>query len=126
MILDHQGVESTAIDADVRLHEALGLELLRWGVHVRTGLRVALLHDGHGGKLELMEVAARTGDLDHLAYRVPELPAAHAVALAAGNTEVTPPFRLEAARADSSFVRSPGGGLVQLIAYDPGSPDLPG
>lgn len=65
--------------------------MLRWGIHVVTGRRVAMLADPAGSKLELMEVDELRDDLDHVAYRVRDLDAAHATLLAAGCTELRRP-----------------------------------
>jgi catechol 2,3-dioxygenase-like lactoylglutathione lyase family enzyme len=126
--LDHVALEETDIEAAVALHvDVLGFALLRWGRHVATGRRIAMLADPHGGKVELIEVEVVTGELAHIAYRTggpADLDAAHAALLHAGCTELNPPFRLEPAKARTSFVRDAAGRRVQLIAYDPDSPDL--
>lgn len=86
-----------------------------------------MLADPDGGKVELIEVEAVTGELAHVAYGADgpaDLDAAHAALLHAGCTELDPPFRLEPAKARTSFVRDAAGRRVQLIAYDPDSPDL--
>ena len=33
------------------------------------------------------------------------------------------PFRLEAARADSALLKDPAGWMIQIVHYDPDSPD---
>jgi hypothetical protein len=83
-----------------------------------------MMADPAGTKLELMEVDERRGELDHVAYRVPDVDAAHAAMLAAGCTELRAPFELTAAKARSSLVGEPWGARLQLIAYAPDSPDL--
>jgi catechol 2,3-dioxygenase-like lactoylglutathione lyase family enzyme len=126
--LDHVALEETDIESAVALHvDVLGFELLRWGRHVATGRRIAMLADPAGGKVELIEVEVVTGELAHVAYRTGEpadLDAAHVALLHAGCTELNPPFRLGPAKARTSFVRDAAGRRVQLIAYDPDSPDL--
>lgn len=124
-VLDHVGTEESDIDGRVDfLVDVLGFRVLRWGQHVVTGRRIAMLADPGGTKLELMEVEERGGELDHVAYRVGDVDAAHAVLLAAGCTELQAPFEIEAARARSSLVREPAGHTLQLICYRPDSPDL--
>lgn len=124
---DHVGTEEVEIDARVRLLvDVLGHRVLRWGTHVVTGRRIVMLADRTGAKLELMEVERRTGELDHVAYRVPDVDTAHAALLAAGCTQVQAPFDLTAARARSSLVLEPTGSRLQLITYRPDSPDLAG
>jgi catechol 2,3-dioxygenase-like lactoylglutathione lyase family enzyme len=124
-VLDHVGTEEPDIDARVRfLVDVVGFRVLRWGSHVVTGRRIVMLADPAGTKLELMEVDDRRGELDHVAYRVPDVDAAHAALLAAGCTELRPPFDLAPAKARSSLVREASGHRLQLIAYAPDSPDL--
>lgn len=126
-VLDHVGTEEPDVDARVAfLVDVLGFRVLRRGTHVVTGRRILMLADPAGTKLELMEVAERTGALDHVGYRVADVDAAHAALLAAGCTEVRAPFEIAAARARSSLVREAAGHQLQLIAYAPGSPDMPG
>lgn len=126
-VLDHVGTEETDIDARVGfLVELLGFRVLRWGVHVVTGRRIAMLADPRGTKLELMEVVERTGELDHVAYRVADVDAAHALLVAAGCTEERAPFDIPPARARSSLLREAAGHRLQLISYREGSPDLAG
>jgi len=122
--LDHQGLESVDIDDEVRfLVGTMGMTLIRWGEHGLTGRRVAMLHDGVASKLELIEVAEATGDYAHTAFVADDLVATHAAALQGGCTQERPVFRIDAAGADSTFVRTKAGALVQLIHYDEGSPD---
>ncbi|CCH86954.1 putative Glyoxalase/bleomycin resistance protein/dioxygenase [Modestobacter italicus] len=124
-VLDHVGTEEPDIDARVAfLVGVVGHRVLRWGSHVVTGRRIVMLADPAGTKLELMEVDERRGELDHVAYRVADVDRAHSALLAAGCTELRPPFDLAAARARSSLLREPAGHRLQLIAYAPDSPDL--
>ena len=124
-VLDHVGSEETDLDARVRfLTEVLGHRVLRRGTHVVTGRRIVLLADPAGTKLELMEVDALRGELDHVAYRVPDVDAAHAELRAAGCTELRAPFDLAAAKARSSLLQEPTGARLQLVSYAPDSPDL--
>jgi 4-hydroxyphenylpyruvate dioxygenase-like putative hemolysin len=127
VVFDHAGLESLDIEADVALHTgALGMRLIRWGVHAMTGGRMAMLIDSRGVKVELIEVAEITGALAHTAFQVADLAEALAGAEAAGATTVDTPFRIDAARADSCSVAAPGGAPIQLIHYRSDSPDLPG
>ena len=124
-VLDHVGTEEIDIDGRVAfLVSCLGHRLLRWGTHLVTGRRIAMLVDPAGTKLELLEVDELRGDLDHVAYRVADVDAAHAALLAAGCTERRRPGDLPAERARSSMLQEPSGARLQLIAYSPGSPDL--
>lgn len=123
LFLDHQGFESADIDADVETLVVLGMTLMRWGCHAVTGKRIALLHDGVASKIELIEVDVISGALDHTAFVVDDLATAHSRAVDAGCIEDRPPFRLDAARAHTSFVRTTAGTLIQLVQYDESSMD---
>ena len=124
-VLDHVGTEEPDIDARVAfLVGTLGYRVLRWGTHVVTGRRIVMIADRAGTKLELMEVDERRGDLDHVAYRVPDVDAAFEAVLAAGCTALRAPFDLAPAKARSALVQEPTGARLQLIAYAPDSPDL--
>lgn len=121
--LDHQGFETLDIDTDVSRLKTLGMTLIRWGTHAVTGKRIALLHDGVASKIELIEVDIATGMLNHTAFAVDQLGIEHTQALASGYIEERAPFRLHAAQAHTSFIRTSAGTLVQLIQYDEYSPD---
>ncbi|RBY86817.1 VOC family protein [Blastococcus sp. TF02A-26] len=126
--LDHTGLETSRIEADVAGYAALGARLIRWGLHAPTGGRIAMLRAPGGTKIELIEVHDGDGTWAHTAFLVTDpddLAGTHDRLVAAGLVEVRPPFAIPAARAESSFLRTPGGSSIQLIAYHPGSPDLP-
>ena len=124
-VLDHVATEEPDIDGRVRfLVDVLGLRLLRWGRHTASGGRIAMLADPLGTKVELIEVAERRGEYDHVAWRVPDVDAAHAALLVAGCGELRAPSELAAAHARASILREVSGNRLQLIAYSPGSPDL--
>lgn len=121
---DHAGIESLDIEADVaRYTEAVGLRRIRWGRHRDTGRRIAMLHDGSGVKLEIIEVDVCDGTWAHIAFRSSDVAADHDRAVAAGFVSVQPCTRIGPALATTAFVRSPSGTLVQLIQYDEASPD---
>jgi hypothetical protein len=125
VLFDHAGVETASIEEDARLYvEALGLRRIRWGTHSRTGGRIAMLGDGQGVKLELIEVLEPTGDLAHLAFRTADVATARTDAIEAGCVGEGELRRIEAAKATTAMVRMPSGALVQLIRYEPDSPDL--
>jgi hypothetical protein len=124
-VLDHVAVETSDIEADVAvLTRTLGMAEVRWGVHVRTGGRIAMLADRHGTKVELIEAADPDGSLAHLAFEVPDVTAAARVAVAAGCLGELDLLRIPAAMASITQVRSTAGTALQLISYEPGSPDL--
>jgi hypothetical protein len=125
LLFDHAGLESTAIADDARLYvEAFGLRRIRWGTHKLTGGRIAMLGDGQGVKLELIEVREPTRELAHIAFRTADIDTARVDAITAGCRDEGEMGRIDAAEATSATVRLPSGGLVQLIRYDPSSPDL--
>ena len=123
--LDHVAIETTDIDADVAvLTGTLGMTEVRWGVHVVNGGRIAMLTDLHGTKVELIETSMPDGTLAHLAFEVPDVAAAAAVAIDAGCLGEIDLLRIPAAMASISQVRSIAGTALQLIHYEPGSPDI--
>lgn len=137
--IDHVALEITDYDQQLEVLTAhLGLRLVREGTRYSTGQRIAMLADDHGVKLELIEAAGRNdggdgGDggsnggssevFQHLAVRSDDVDADHSRLLAAGAAEKRPPHRLDAARADTSLLRF-GSLAVQVVHYDPDSPDL--
>lgn len=130
--IDHVALEIPRFDEHLALFtERLGLRIVREGRRYSTGQRIVMVTDDHGFKLELIE-ATPDGDEDadsvtevfqHLAVRADDVAATHADLLATGATEQRPPHRLDAARADTSLVRL-GDLAVQVVHYDPDSPDL--
>ena len=73
-------------------------------------------------KIELIESPDQQGFL-HLAVHVDDVRAEFDRLTAAGLTAVRAPFRLDAAKADSALVQDPAGWMIQLVHYDPDSPD---
>jgi catechol 2,3-dioxygenase-like lactoylglutathione lyase family enzyme len=122
--LDHVALGVADLDERLRfLAETLGFTLRRLGTNVRTGGRIAMLgHPDTSVKIELIESPDQHGFL-HLAVHVDDVPAEFERLTAAGLTPVRAPFRLEAAKADSALVRDPAGWMIQLVHYDPDSPD---
>ncbi len=128
--IDHVALEIPRFDEHLALlTEHLGLRIVREGRRYSTGQRIVMVTDDHGFKLELIE-ATPDGDtghatevFQHLAVRADDVAATHADLLATGATEQRPPHRLDAARADTSLVRL-GDLAVQVVHYDPDSPDL--
>ncbi|CAN5182035.1 hypothetical protein BH11ACT7_BH11ACT7_35950 [soil metagenome] len=117
--LDHVALQVRDFDDRVAALQRLGMTVRRFGVlSSDPSRRIAMLADSRGFKLELVE----SGDdgFAHLAFEV------ESVADAIDGTGLTvdrPPYRLEAARADSAMLSDPGGLTVQLVRYDPDSPD---
>lgn len=123
--VDH--VAFAVADLDERigfLRDVLGFTLRRLGTQVSTGHRIAFMgHPDSPVKVELIEDPERRGFL-HLALRVDDVHAEFARLTAAGLKPVRPPFRLGAAKADSALLEDPEGWTIQIIRYDPDSPDL--
>lgn len=123
--LDHVALGVAAFDAQLSvLTNALGMELRRMGTHYASGRRIAMLADGAGGKVELIETDGAKLSLVHLAFRVADVPEAFAYLQEQGFRPIRPPHELDAARAITALVEDPVGGQVQIIAYEPDSPDL--
>jgi catechol 2,3-dioxygenase-like lactoylglutathione lyase family enzyme len=122
--LDHVALGVSDLDERLRfLADTLGFTLRRLGTNVRTGGRIAMLgHPDTPVKIELIESPDEQGFL-HLAVQVDDVAAEFARLTAAGLTPVRPPFRLEAAKADSAVLRDPAGWTIQIVHYDPDSPD---
>jgi catechol 2,3-dioxygenase-like lactoylglutathione lyase family enzyme len=123
--LDHVALGVSNLDERLRfLADTLGFTLRRLGTNVRTGGRIAMVgHPDSSVKLELIESADEGGFL-HLAVHVDDVAAEFERLTAAGLTPVRAPFRLEAAKADSAVLRDPAGWTIQIVHYDPDSPDL--
>jgi hypothetical protein len=124
-VLDHIAVETADIDGDVAvLVGTLGLTTVRWGIHVRTGNRIAMLVDRTGMKLELIETPSPDGTLAHIAFEVADVEVAEATAVEAGCLGDIGLIHISAAAAFATQVRSTAGTAFQFIRYEAGSPDL--
>lgn len=122
--LDHVALGVGDLDERLRfLEDTLGFTLRRRGTNVRTGGRIAMVgHPDTPVKLELIESPEEQGFL-HLAIHVDDVRAEFERLTAAGLTPVRPPFRLEAAKADSALLKDEAGWMIQIVHYDPDSPD---
>ena len=123
--LDHVALAVADLDERIAFFtQHMGMTLRRMGKEISTGSRIAMLGDPASGfKLELIESADRSG-LQHIARRVDDVPAAFAAMVDAGMKPLREPRRIEPAKADSALVEDPSGLMVQLVRYDPDSPDL--
>jgi catechol 2,3-dioxygenase-like lactoylglutathione lyase family enzyme len=102
----------------------LGMVVRRRGTQFSTGSRLAMLgYPGVSFKLELIESTAERGLL-HVAHRVDNLQEAYNRLLATGLRSIRGPHRLEAAKAETALLDDPAGPQLQIIQYDPDSPDL--
>ena len=128
MKFDHVAIEANDFDERVQtLVNDVGMALIRHGIRYRTGQRIAMLGDETGVKIELIESDADEPRLAHVAFRADEADAvdeAEAGLVEAGWSAVNPVHDLAAAKARTTLVADRGGLHVQVIAYDPDSPDL--
>jgi len=123
--LDHVALGVGDFDGELAiLTGTLGMTLRRIGTHHGSGLRIAMLDGGPGAKIELIETEGTSRSFVHLAFRVADVSAAHAELQEQGFRSIRPPHPLDAARAETALLEHPGGGLIQIIAYQPDSPDL--
>jgi catechol 2,3-dioxygenase-like lactoylglutathione lyase family enzyme len=124
--LDHLAIGVADLDAQIELFtRAFGMRTLRLGTRFGSGERIALLHQpGSSFKLELIE-SGEPNVLLHLAQRTDDLADATARLLRSGLRQLRDAHRLEAARAETSLFEDRSGLKVQLIRYDPDSPDMP-
>ena len=126
MIIDHVALEVADLDERVARLEALGLRVLRVGARHRTGQRIVMMGDGTGAKLELIEAdgTSQRPVFAHLALRSDDPDRAHRHLVDQGWASRSEPHDLPAARARSALVGDGAGFDVQVIAYEPDSPDI--
>jgi catechol 2,3-dioxygenase-like lactoylglutathione lyase family enzyme len=123
--IDHFGMDVADIEARVAFFEGLGMEVRRWGTHFASGNRIVMLSDPRSGfKIELVEAPDKDPRLTHVAFRVEDVSAAHEDLLSQGLTSIRGPHHLDAARADTALLKDASGFNVQIVKYEPDSPDL--
>lgn len=123
----HVAIRVVDFDASETFYRALGFEPVRaWG---EAPKRAAMLDGGDGTVIEIFEGGAAEvtseglseGRIIHFALRAADCDAAHALAVAAGAVEtVAPktvciPSRPEPLSVRLSFVRAPGGELIEFF-----------
>src|SRR5690606_2918772 len=111
------------IDAVVAMLEVCSMQVIRRGERFRTGQPIVMIGDGTGVKLELIETGADAPVVAHLAFRVDDLDATVDELVALGWTNTRAAHDLPSARARTALM-SHGEMGVQLITYEPDSPDL--
>jgi catechol 2,3-dioxygenase-like lactoylglutathione lyase family enzyme len=123
--LDHFALAVADLDERIAFFTShMGMALRRMGKENSTGNRIAMLADPNSGfKLELIESPDRSG-LQHIARRVEDVQGVYDQMVAAGLKPLREPHRIGAAKAESALVEDPSGLKVQIIRYDPDSPDL--
>lgn len=125
MKFDHVALEVGDLDGRIDVFvDHCGMRLLRMGTRYSTGQRIAMLGDGTGTKIELIEAidADAPPTFAHLAFRVEDAGAINEGPGAAGWPARRGVHRLDAARADTALFDAEGIPL-QIIAYDGDSPD---
>ena len=127
--IDHVAIEVADFERRLGLFtEQLGMRLIRRGKRTSTGQQIAMIGDGHGFMLELVE--AEDGDdaaapkFLHIALRVDDVDGVHDELVSGGLSSVRAPHPLGAAKADTALLADEGGLEVQVIRYDDDSPDL--
>lgn len=124
-IFDHVAIEVENLDLCMEtLAGYLGMRPLRFGNRHRTGERVVLLGDGTGVKVELIESGKGGPYLAHLAFRVDDLNSAYSDLTERGMTTKAPPHPLPPADAHTALLADNFGLDVQIVTYQPGSPDM--
>lgn len=123
---DHVALEVDRLEHHIEILCRSGLlRLLRMGSLGSSGQRIAMLGDGTGVKVELIE--APGGDapkLAHLAFAVADVDHARSDLLAQGWAPVRGPNELTAAKARSALLRDAAGLHLQVVSYQPDSVDL--
>lgn len=129
--IDHVAITVADFDATLAtLSGALGLRCARIGrLGGDSARRIAMIADGTGFKLEIIEAApdaAHEGPaaFAHLAVRVRDVDESWTRLIDSGFTAQKPPRRLEPAHARTALLTEPTGLDVQIIRYDETSPDL--
>ena len=124
--LDH--IALGVVDLDERIAfftNVLGLELRRIGTRHSTGRRIAMLADPVSGfKIELIETTPDEQGFLHLAARVQDVQAAFEELQAKGLRPVRGPHELAAAKAETALLEDGTSLGIQIIRYQPDSPDL--
>lgn len=123
---DHVAIEVGAFDEAVETLVASGtLRVIRIGTMRRTGTRIAMLGDGTGVKIELIENSeAGTPRLAHIAIRSTDVARSLRHLEAGGWQVLYGPYVLEAAHAESALLQNSHQLNLQVIRYEDTSPDI--
>jgi predicted enzyme related to lactoylglutathione lyase len=126
--LDHVAIEVVDLDYYIALLVGTGgMRLLRRATARRTGTRMAMVGDPTGMKLELIENKdAATGipHFLHIAFRCRDVDVAVTSLLDKGWKCERGPIDLEEAQARSLIVSDSRGFELQVLTYQPTSPDI--
>lgn len=123
---DHVAIEVGAFEDAVATLVASGaLRVIRIGTMRRTGARIAMLGDGTGVKIELIENGeAGTPRLAHIAIRSTDVGRSLRHLEAGGWQVLYGPYLLEAAHAESALLQNGHQLNLQVIRYEDTSPDI--
>jgi len=124
--MDHVAIEVADLDKFIdQLVATGGMRLLRRGAAKRTGQRLAMVGDATGMKLELIENPGIPAPRYlHIAFRTADVAQSLSALVAKGFQHERGPFMLEEAKAQSGLVSDGKGFEVQVLTYDPASPDI--
>jgi hypothetical protein len=124
--MDHVAIEIADLDARIELLCATGaMRLLRRGINKRSGARLAMVGDATGMKLELIENPdAHEPRFSHVAFRSANVDAALSTLVDQGWKHLRGPNDLPEAEARSILLDDGDGLELQVLAYEPTSPDI--
>jgi catechol 2,3-dioxygenase-like lactoylglutathione lyase family enzyme len=124
--IDHVAIEVSDFESHLDGLCAGGLRLIRRGVRYRSGQPIAMIGDGTGTKIELIGTAQPGARLAHIALRVDDVDTAYRELARHGWLERLAPHDLAAAQARSGLLchAAEGGLELQVITYQPASPDM--
>lgn len=122
--LDHVAVEIGDFDTHLdTLTTHCAMRVVRSGERHTTKQRIAMIGDGTGFKLELIERDGAAPTFVHLAFDVDDVDGAVDELIAAGWTCQREAHDLESAQARTALMAH-AGIAIQLIAYQPTSADI--
>jgi hypothetical protein len=123
---DHVAIEIAAFDDAVQSLVASGaLRVIRIGTMRRTGRRIAMLGDGTGVKIEIIESDdAATPRLAHIAFRSADVAESLRHLEPGGWQVLFGPHALEAAHAETAMLQNNHQLNLQVIRYEDTSPDI--
>jgi predicted enzyme related to lactoylglutathione lyase len=124
--MDHVALEVADLDRHIeQLVATGGMRLLRRGTNKRSGTRLAMVGDPTGMKLELIENPdATVPRFLHVAFRSADVDATASALKDKGWSWERGPTALEEAQARSVLLSDSKGFELQVLAYEPTSPDI--
>ena len=126
--IDHVAIEVADLDYYIeRLVGTGGMRLLRRSTAKRTGARMAMVGDPTGMKLELIENRDAVGTVPrflHVAFRSDDVDATATSLVDKGWKWERGPIDLEDAQARSVLLSDARGFELQVLTYQPTSPDV--